>query len=75
MGMIFFVAAGLVTAWMETTAPFAHEAVRAKAIAAAIVLVPFALLWLWLDRRARARKAAAAPRPAYPFAGQQRPRR
>jgi hypothetical protein len=67
------IAGGLVAAWALTTTPFVHDAVRAKAIGAVILILPFALLALWVERRRKAKAKAAkpAPRPGYqyPFGG------
>lgn len=60
-------AGGVIAGLMVTSAPFAHDTVRAKAIAAAIVIAPFAVLALWLKRRGRPKATAQTARPGYSF--------
>jgi hypothetical protein len=65
-------AGAAIAALALTSAPFAHDSVRAKAIAAAIIMVPFAALALWLARRKTAGRAKPQPASRYagPFGGQ-----
>lgn len=67
MGKLVIILGGAAVVVMEAAAPLAHDPLKARVIAALIVIAPFAAIALWLEaRRRKAKKAArSAQRPGY----------